>query len=218
MATDRPKPICNPHLGKPAYIVADNPCEKVKKPCDLQEIPIEEPVEEVDEPLVTPDCLAVVFASDSDETSPNTFSYDEDSGNYEDSSGNTIIYDSALGWIVQTTSSYTPVVKTNNPTNNYCNSNGEVVSIVPCDKTGGAFLPDCVKTIFSEDDTVVLGEFSNDDGEFTASDSDQGELVFDDGWTLTVDGVVYTGPSSEGEVTGIYMNPDGQCILIKPCS
>ena len=50
MATIKPKPICNPHLGKPAYVVATNPCEKVEKPCDLQTIP-----EEVEEPLVEPD-------------------------------------------------------------------------------------------------------------------------------------------------------------------
>ena len=37
-------PIQNPHLGKPAYVVASYPCKKEIAPCELQEAP-----EEVDE-------------------------------------------------------------------------------------------------------------------------------------------------------------------------
>lgn len=35
-------PIQNPHLGKPAYVVASYPCEKEVAPCELQEPPEDE--------------------------------------------------------------------------------------------------------------------------------------------------------------------------------
>ena len=219
MAEENTRMICNPHLGKPAYITAGNPCVRVFKECDLQGPP--EPGEIIDEPeeeILTPDCLTIVFASDSGEITPSILSYNEQTRRYENPNGNTIIYDRTLGWIVQTgIANYNPVTVTLNPSNTYCSTEGSTLSIVECDKIGASFLPDCVATIFAQDPNIVMGEFLNDgNGNFTAEDTTQGILNYgaNNVWTLSIGPNIYTGSTDRSAVEGSYVDPTGQMLVL----
>ena len=219
MADENSRMICNPHLGKPAYITAGNPCVRVFKEGSLQEPP--EPVDPIDESedeLITPSCLTVVFASDSGEITPSMLTFNEDTGRYENPNGDTIIYDRALGWIVQTgLANYNPVTVTLNPTNSYCSTEGNTLSIVECSKLGGSFLPSCVATVFAQDPNIVMGEFLNDgNGNFTPEDTSQGTLVYSSNnvWTLSIGPDIYTGSTTQSEIEGSYVNADGQILVL----
>lgn len=112
---------------------------------------------------------------------------------------------------------------------NFCNPHlgkpAYVTASAPCVKVFAPCqvrkLPECVRTIFSENSSVLLGQFQkNGNDVYISNDPNQGTLSFNgsEGWRLNVNGVVYSGSTVESEVVGIYTNSSGQNILMKSCS
>lgn len=208
---------CNPHLGKPAYITATNACEIVKSPC---EIDIGAPIElisEIEDSLITPDCMSVVDVSNPGRRALE-FQFDNATGQY--SGDGTIIYDRVLGWIAEINgTSYRPSSVSDNVSNTYCNTEGDILAIVPCDKSGTAFFaPACLGAICSTNPAVPAGNYtSNGDNTYSPETPEQGSLVFSrsGGWTISADGQIYQGPNSSAlEPEGVYTAPDETYIAL----
>jgi hypothetical protein len=213
------RPICNPHLGKAAYTTASAPCVKVVKPCGLQPAPPYVPPQPVNKSPITPACVTIIFASDPAEITPEKFTYNTVTERYESADGGKIIYDMALGWIVQTgISNYTGQVKSRDPINTYKTSGGNVLSIVPCASVPVAPKPTCIKSVYADDANVVLGEFLvNGDGNYTPNNPSQGAISYVLNWTLNVNNVIYQGGSDVSDPTGLYTNGNNT-ILVKRCN
>lgn len=218
----------NPYCGHPAYAGAANPKDCVKPPCEVAtSANTEDPTVEEPEPDVPerPDCVALVYASNEAEVLQE-FTYDEDNDQYNAPNGDTMIWDTALGWLIQTgNGTYFPQnAEDTSPFGLFCTSGDEAVSTVPCDKAvfpepepEPVVLMDCVRTKFADDEDYILGEFNLDNGAYIADDPNQGVLAYDEQWTITVGGVVYTGSEDQASTTGLYFDPDGNCILVAEC-
>lgn len=209
--------ICNPHLGKPAYVTASNACEVVKIPCELDKgTPITiDPVDPTE--LVTPDCVSVVNILDTSDVTE--FTYDGVTGQYSSITGGSIIYDVVLGWIVEVGGiSHQPITNSANVSGSYCNVSGEILVVVECGKLDqNQPTPECIASIFTSNGNVTLGEFSyNGDGTYSPNDSGQGIITYTTGvgWTLTATGTTYQGGTIENDPSGTYTAPSGATIVL----
>lgn len=206
----------------PAYAAATNPvCVESDRQVDSSTNYEDDPVDPVDESPDTPDCFAVVFASSSDETL-QTYNYDEPSGDYNgNSTPDNAIYDSALGWIIQTgQGSYMQNPPSTSPYGTFCSSNGDVVTTIPCDKNGvvSGPQPECAELVFSSNGET-LEEFTYDAsaGVFTSTSGDQTIELNDDGlWELATPNGVYVITEESIQPFGTYCNDDG-VVSIVPC-
>ena len=214
--------ISNPFLGKPAYVTASSPCEKVCQPCNLQVSPpdVIHPAE-VEEPL-TPPCFAIVFS-----TNPSVvleqFTYNAQSDSYTSPSGATAYYDSALGYIVSTTfGDYRASPASLNPINSYTRANGDALTTVLCASVPPPIpvVPTCVKTAYADDPAIVLGQWAaNGTTAYDPVLPAQGSMTYGPvvGWRILIGTTYYSGGKDQNVPTGIFTAPNGKTILVRPC-
>ena len=188
-------------------------------PCDKAVFP--EPATE-DPDIVRDECVEVVNYSDSNET-PIQFFYNSLTDRYTAVNGDTIALDLATNLWELTTSNttYTIEIESENPRGSYISTNnGNTASVSFCVDVAPT-IPTCVMTSYATDSTVVLGNFNvNGSGDGVVPDDPaQGNFNFTSatGWTLTVGGVVYFGPTDPLNPRGLYTANNGNNVLVEDC-
>lgn len=221
----------NPYRGIPAYANAVNTEQCVKSPCALNvpSEPTDPIVQEEEDVVVRPDCVAIVFASDSEETL-QTLGYIQASDRYISDDGTLMTFNADMGWLLQTgNSDYRPENPTStSPFGQYNSIRGDVISVSSC--IGVTFSPppapdvvfsECVDAVHYSDSTEVTQQFTYDlrINRYTAANGDTISLNDDGLWELTTSNRVYTSTSDSEQAFGAYCNDmDNEVASIVPCN
>ena len=217
----------NPYRGVPAYANAVNTEQCVESPCELSVPP--EPViqdEEEEVVVVRPDCVAIVFASDSEEIL-QTLNYIEVSDRYISDDGTLMTFDTNMGWLLQTgNSNYRPEnPSSTSPFGQYNSIRGDVISVSSC--VGVMFTPppitfaECVDVVYYSDTSEVIQQFTYDltIARYTATNGDTISLNDDGVWELTTSNRIYTATSESEQAFGAYCNDlDDEAASVIPCN
>jgi len=218
----------NPYCGRPAYSHANNAHECVTAPCELS-VPPDITITPVDEtPVVRPDCVAIVYASNTEELL-QAIPYDVANDRYISENDDRIIWDTSLGWLVQTgNATYFPEnAESTSPFGTFCSSAGEAVTTVPCEK---AVFPtpepiaitfdECVEVVHYSDSNEVIQEFTYNLAveRYVATNGDRIELNSDGLWQLTTSNRVYINNVTSDQALGAYCNEaDNEVASVIPC-
>ena len=225
---------------RPAYATAAPVCTQFEPPCEVAnsgDIPDVPPVDPgVLEPL-TPDCVALTYATNSNEVLQE-FEYNSSTGRYDaidEDPGNPseafLSFNQTFGWSVSTGNAlYTSSQPNTSPYNVYCNNSNEAVTIIPCDKAVFPETPtepgpeivyeDCVEVIRYSDTNETPQQFfyNINTARYVAPNGDEIKLNQSSGlWELTTSIRTYTIAALTEQASGAYNSIDNQNASVGPC-